>query len=158
MADVNMQKAREVYGTIMSMLDSIGWTYDRYDDELCIKSGVSSDDLPIHFTMTVRPEPEVVQFRSILPFKMPEDKRIDGAIAVCVANYRFINGCFDYDIADGEISFRLTSSYRDSYLSEELMKYMIMVSSATVDEYNDKFFMIGKGVVTIQQFIEQENS
>ncbi len=35
---------------------------------------------------------------------------------------------------------------------------MIMVASVTVDNYNDKFFMVAKGVMTVQQFIEQENS
>ena len=89
---------------------------------------------------------------------MPEDKRVDGAIAVCAANYGLVDGSFDYDLRDGEIRFRLTSSYRESALSEDLFEYMIMVSAATVDQYNDKFFMIAKGIMTVQQFLEQENA
>jgi hypothetical protein len=67
------------------------------------------------------------------------------------------DGSFDYDINDGEIRFRLTSSYRESILSKELFVYMIGVSIGTIDQYNDKFFMLSKGVMSIQQFIEQEN-
>ena len=119
---------------------------------------MKGDDLPIEFIMVVRPKNQVVQFISSLPFNMPEDKRVDGAIAVCVANYGLVDGSFDYDLRDGEIRFRLTCSYRESTLSEELFNYMIMVSASTVDNYNDKFFMIAKGMMTVQQFIEQENS
>ena len=35
---------------------------------------------------------------------------------------------------------------------------MIMVSAGTIDNYNDKFFMLSKGMITLQQFIEQENA
>ena len=154
----NMQKAQEVYATLISMLDNIGWTYDRHDDKLLIKSGVKGDDFPVEFIVLVNSRNEVVQFISSLPFKMPEDKRVDGAIAVCVANYGLVDGSFDYDISDGEIRFRLTSSYRETVLSEELLKYVIMVSAGTVDKYNDKFFMLSKGMITIQQFIEQDQA
>ena len=101
---------------------------------------------------------EVVQFLSKLPFSIPENKRVDAAVAVCIANYRLVDGSFDYNISDGEIVFRLTSSYRESTLGEELFKYMIMVSSSTVDEYNDKFFMIAKDMMNVRQFMEQENA
>ena len=140
------------------MLDNMEWKYEKHEDDLLIKSGVKGDDLPIEFIMVVRPKNQVVQFISSMPFNMPEDKRVDGAIAVCVANYGLIDGSFDYDLRDGEIRFRLTCSYRESTLSEELFNYMVMVSASTVDNYNDKFFMIAKGMMTVQQFIEQENS
>ncbi len=154
----DMIKAKEVYNGLINMLDTRGWKYEKIEDQLMIKSGVKGDDLPIQFVMLVNPRNQVVQFRSFLPFDMPEDKRIDGAIAVCVANYGLVDGSFDYDLSDGTIAFRLTCSYRDSQLSADLFEYMIMVAAGTVDSYNDKFFMIAKGMLTLQQFIEQENS
>ena len=156
--EMNMQKAKEVFGTLTKMLDTRDWKYEKHEDKLLIKSGVKGDDLPVEFIVVVNPRNEVVQFISAMPFNMPEDKRVDGAIAVCAANYGLVDGSFDYDLRDGEISFRLTSSYRESTLSEDLFEYMIMVSASTVDQYNDKFFMIAKGMMTVQQFLEQENA
>lgn len=156
--EMNMQKAKQVFNTLVQMLDTRDWHYEKFEDDLVIKSGIKGEDLPIEFIMLVNPKQEIVQFRSRLPFNMPEDKRIDGAIAVCVANYGLRDGSFDYDISDGEITFRLTSSYRESVLGEDLFEYMIYVSAGTIDNYNDKFFMIAKGMLTIQQFMEQENS
>lgn len=156
--EYDMKKAVEVYGTLCSMLDNIGWHYDKIEEKLMIKSGVKGDDLPIDFIVIVKPRNEVVQFISSMPFNMPEDKRVEGALAVCAANYGLVDGSFDYDLSDGQILFRLTSSYRDSLLSEALFEYMIMVSASTVDKYNDRFFMLAKGMIDVQKFLELENS
>ena len=155
---LDLQRAKEVYGTGMSMFDSIGWTYERRDDELIIESGVKGDDLPIKFFVVVKPKQQVVQIISPLPFDVPEDKRVDVAIAVCVANYGMVDGSFDYDFTDGSLSFRLTSSYRESTLSKDLFEYMVMVAASTVDHYNDKFFMVAKDMMSVQQFLEAENN
>lgn len=156
MAEQDMRKAVEVYETLCSMLDNINWKYDKIEEKLMIKSGVKGEDLPIDFIVVVKPRNQVVQFISSMPFNMPEDKRVEGAIAVCTANYGIVDGCFDYDLSDGQILFRLTSSYRDSLLSEALFEYMVMVSASTIDKYNDRFFMLAKGMISLEQFIEMD--
>ena len=158
MEEMNMKKAKEVFDVLVKMLDTRDWKYEKHEEKLLIKSGIKGDDLPVEFIVVVKPRNEVVQFISMLPFNMPEDKRVDGAIAVCAANYGLVDGSFDYDLRDGEIIFRMTSSYRDSHLSEDLFEYMIMVAASTLDQYNDKFFMLAKGMMSVQQFLEQENA
>ena len=155
---MNMIKAEAVFDTLIDMLDTRDWKYEKHEEKLLIKSCIKGDDIPIEFIVVVNPKNEVVQFISSLPFKMPEDKRVDGALAVCVANYGLVDGSFDYDLRDGEIRYRLTSSYRESIVGADLFEYVIMVAASTVDQYNDKFLMIAKGRMTIQQFIEQENA
>ncbi len=156
MSENKAERAKKVYATLIKMLDNKEWRYERHDDDLVIKSGVKGDDLPIEFIVMVRPENEIIQFFSRLPFEMAEDKRVDGAIAVCVANYGLIDGSFDYDISDGEIRYRLTCSYCGSEISESLFEYIIFCAASTVDRYNDRFFMLSKGMMTLQQFIEQD--
>ena len=156
MSEGNMVKAKETYAVLCQMLDNRNWHYEKFEDDLVIKSGVKGDDFPIDFIMRVNPRNEIVSFISWMPFKVEESKRIDMALATTVVNYGLADGSFDYDLSDGTILFRLTSSYRESILSESLFEYMLMVSASTVDEYNDKFFMISKGMMTIQQFIDSE--
>lgn len=163
--EINMKNAKEVFDTLVKALNDLDWKFRKNEDDLVIISGAKGDDIPIDFIVKVNPKNEVVQFLSKLPFNMPEDKRVDGAIAVCVANYTLIDGSFAYDMRDGKILFKMTSSYRGSIFSEnvifitkDLFEYMIAVAISTVDHYNDKFLMIAKGRMTVQQFIEQENA
>lgn len=153
-----LKNAQATYAAMCKALDEKGWKYERHDDDLLIKSGVRGDDLPIEFLMLVRAKQQVVSFISPLPFKMSEEKRIDGAVAVAVANYGLVDGSFDYDISDGEIRYRLTSSFRESILGADVFEYMIVCASQTVDRYNDRFFMLSKGMLSLEQFIAAEKS
>ena len=158
MAEVNMQKAKEIFDALVDMLDTRDWKYEKFEEDLVIKSGIKGEDLPIEFIVVVKPKNQVVQLLSRLPFQIPEEKRVDAAIAICVANNGLVDGSFDYDITEGEITFRLTSSYRESTLGADLFEYMILVSAGTIDDYNDKFFMLGKSMMTVQDFFEKEEA
>lgn len=147
-------KAQEVYGVLIRMLDSKGLRYTKMEEDLAIRCTINGDDLPMDIVIRVIAKNQVIQLISPLPCDMPSDKRVDGAIAVCVANYSMIDGSFDYDVSDGTLMFRLTSSYHDCVISEELFEYMLGVSVSTIDHYNDKFFMLAKGMMSIQQFLK----
>ncbi|MBP3437527.1 MAG: hypothetical protein J6K61_06465 [Clostridia bacterium] len=152
-------KAQEVYAKVCAMLDSKNWKYDKEESKLKIRCTLHGDDIPVDFMMKVDPERYIVSYISWMPFHMPEDKRVEGAVAVTVAGYGLVDGSFDYDINDGEITFRLTASYRGGVeLTEELFEYMVYVATSTVDRYNDKFLMLSKGNMTLQQFIESEKA
>lgn len=150
-------QAREVYNLIINTLNAKGWSFERDDEKMVIRTGVAGEDLPINFVIIVNERNEVMQFLSSLPIHMPEDMRVDGAIAVAVANYGMVDGSFDYDINDGEIRFRLTTAFRDGTLGTDNVEYLIGVGAAMVEKYNDRFFLLAKKMMTIEQFIEKEN-
>jgi len=152
-----MELAREVYYNIMYHLNNLDWKYDRLDNELILKSGLKSEDLPIEFLIVVKPENKVVQFISKLPFDIPEDKRVEAAIAICAVNYKLVDGSFDYDISDGTVMYRLTCSYRGNTITSDLVEYIIAVAAGTVDEYNDKLFMLAKDMMTLEQILNKIN-
>lgn len=158
--EIKMQRAKEVYEAYCRMLDTRDWKYEKDEEKLAIISGIRGEDLPIKFIIRINPTLEAVSYLSVLPFNVPEDKRIDAAVMVCVANYGLAEGCFDYDIRDGELVFRLVNSYTgsDTNLSDDLFEEMIMLASSTVDRYNDKFLAVVKGIISLQQFIDEEHA
>ncbi len=156
MSEVNTVNAKQNFDTLCRMLDNLGFKYHKDEKDLSLETGIQGDDFLIKLHIYVNPEKELISLISIMPFAVEEAKRIDLALAVCAANYGMADGSFDYDLSDGTILFRLTSSYKETMLSGELFKYMILVSMHTIDKYNDKFFMISKGMIEIQDFIESE--
>jgi hypothetical protein len=99
---------------------------------------------------------DLITLYSKMPFVVAEDKRTDLALAVCKVNDSLANGSFDYNLFKGRIVFRMNSSYRESLIGKGLCKYMLYVSCQTIDEYNDKFFMISKGLLKIEDFLKEE--
>lgn len=155
-----LQNAENVFNSICNMLNNINFKYEtsRREEDYVISCTVNGDDIPMRMLIIVRPEREIVSLLSPMPFMTPEDKRVEMAMAVAVANYGIIDGSFDYDLNDGEIRFRLTASYIESLLGEELFKYMLFVSANTVDRYNDRFMMLAKGAMTLDQFVQADRN
>jgi len=156
--DKFVAKAKEVYAILCQALDNRNWTYEKEEDKLLVHFGVNGDDLPMQFIMFVDPDKQLITSMSPLPFKMSEEKRIEGAIATCVATFGMADGGFDYDLSSGRISFRITASYRNSDIGDGLFQYMMSCACAMVDEYNDKFLAIDKGMLSIADFIQERNS
>ena len=148
--------AQQVYATMCQALDERNWKYSRFEEDLVVAFGVNGDDLPMNFVLQVDEERQVIRLMSGLPFKMPEDKRVEGAIAAIVASYGMVDGSFDYDLQSGSVLYRMTASFRGSRVGTGLFAYLIDCACAMVDRYNDKFLAISKGILTIQDFLRQE--
>lgn len=153
----NSTKGMQVYQMFKKHLEEIDFNFEAHDDDLVLTLTVNGDDLPQPTLIRVIDEQDIVQIVSPIPNRIPEDKRIDAAVAVSVANYGIINGSFDLDMSDGEIRFRVTQSFREMEMSEECIKYILNITFFTTDKYNDRFFMLGKGLMSLEQFIEKEN-
>lgn len=144
------------YACIISFLESKGWNFKRDDEKLRITTGFRTDDHDIDFIMYVDEDRKLVCFRSVLPGLFPEDKRIEGAVATCIANLGMFDGFFEYDLSDGEVVFKVSDSFRDGDMTVDVIEYMFRMCYAFVDRYNDRFFDLARGRMTLQEFKDLE--
>ncbi len=148
-----LEQAKQTFATLCRALDKENWRYKKLEDELTIECGARGDDLPMDITIKVDPKRMLILLLSHLPFVIQEDKRLDVAIAVSAVNNVLVDGCFDYDVASGHMFFRMTNSFIESSISEEVCTYMLFCSCQMIDEYNDRFLMVSKGMVSMEQFL-----
>ena len=157
MADeMNIKLANQVYSTLCSALDARKWNYNKDEDDLTVSFGVRGDDISMFFIIIVDAERQLIRLLSPMPYKMSEDNRMEGAIATCVASFGMVDGHFYCDLSDGTIVFKLTASFRESIIGEGLVQYMISCAMAMVEKYNDKFFALDKGNISITDFINDK--
>ena len=148
-----MTLAKQVYQTLCEAIERREWHFEKEEEELLVHFGVNGEDIPMQFILVVDAERQLIRLMSPMPFKMSEQKRMEGAIATCAATFGMADGSFDYDLSDGTIVFRMTASFRESCIGEGLLQYMITCSCAMVDKYNDMFLALDKGIVSITDFI-----
>ena len=154
MADLKKtEHARTTFGILCRALDNNEWRYTKNMEKLTIECGAQGEDLPMEITIKVDADRQIVMFLSRMPFAIQEDKRLDVAVAVSAINNAIVDGCFDYDIVSGNMFFRMTNSFMDSIISGEVFSYMLFCACKTIDDYNDKFFMLSKGMMSLEQFI-----
>lgn len=154
MAEVNnVAQAKAVFDTLCQALEHHEWHYEKDEEKLSIECGAQGEDLPMKLTIKVDAERMLIMVLSHMPFVIQEDKRLEVAIAVSAINNALVDGCFDYDVASGHMFFRMTNSFLESTVSEEVFSYLLFCSCQTIDEYNDKFLMLAKGMLSIEQFL-----
>lgn len=156
--ELKLQKAQQIYRTLCSALDNHDWNYTKHEDDLAISCSARGDDLPVELTITVDAGRQLVMVLSRLPVNVQEDKRIDVAIAASVANNIMVDGSFDFDLMKGRLYFRMTNSFIDSELGEDVFFYLVLCACQTIDEYNDRFLMLAKNMIDLKKFIELANS
>ena len=134
-------------------LDQLKLQFDKDEGQLTIDIGIQGEDIPMDITIRVNADRETIALVSHLPFVIPEDKRIDVAIATCAVNNALHDGSFDYDFMEGHLFFRMNSSFVDSEIGKDLFMYMLAVSGKIIDDFNDKFLMLAKGLIGVESFI-----
>lgn len=147
-------EAQRVYDAMCRTYEEKGLKFERHDEDLTITFGMSGDDLPMEFIVLVNPKASVVRLYSRLPVKVESDKMAEAALAVVYANSKILNGSFDLDISEGTLSFNVINAYHGSILGDEVFMYMLAIASGTIDEYNDRFLMLTKGMIDLKKFIE----
>lgn len=153
----NLEQAKITFEALCHALDNNDWHYNKDEENLSITCGAQGEDLPMEIKIKIDLDRMLVLLFSFMPFDIQEDKRIDAAIAVSAINNALVDGSFDYDISSGSIYFRMSNSFIDSKLGEEVFLYMLYCSCQTIDEYNDKFLMLSKGILSVEQFIASLN-
>lgn len=151
-----LTKAKTTFTTLCSALDKDEWHYKKDEEELTIECGARGEDLPIELIIRVDADRQLVSLFSPMSFEIKEDNRLDVAVAISYINNKLVHGCFDYNINTGKIFFRMPNSFVDSTLGEEVFRYMLYCACKTVDEYNDKFLMLSKGMLSLEKFLEAE--
>lgn len=154
MSENDLKQARAVYNALCAMLDERDWRYKKNEEELSISCGAQGDDLPMEISIEVDIERQLVTLLSPMPFHVPEDRRTALAVAVSQANNGMVDGSFDYNYINGRILFRMTSSYRQSLIGKDLFAYMLSCSCYTIDEYNDKFLMVAKNNMSLEEILD----
>ena len=156
MAEQNeIMRAKETYETLCAAIENRGWTFDRHVDKLVIDFTVSGEDIPMDFVVIVDEKRQLIRLVSLLPFTVPEDKRVAGAVMACAASYGLADGNFDFDMADGRMYFRQTASFRGGRVGEGLFHRMISVACSTVDRYNDSMLRVCKGMLSLEDFLSK---
>lgn len=150
------ERALKVFQTLCDELDKRQWKYERIDDELVVRFGLYTEDLPVHIIFIVDEERQLLRLGSPMAFKMNEAHRVDGSIITNVASMFLRDGNFGYDPYTGGIVFHLTVSFLDSEIGPGLIQYFVSCTHAVVDHYNDKFEAVNNGKMTVQEFISGE--
>ncbi len=90
-----------------------------------------------------------------LPVKVRKENSSNVALAICMINNNLNDGNFNFDINEGAVFFKMTSSFFETDVNSEIFEYMLSAAADTVEDYYSRVSLIARSE---QQFIEAEES
>ncbi len=144
--------AERNYQRLCATLEKMQWKFKREDSRREIVTDAIGDGLTIALRFYVNAERQLMYVKSPMPYQIEQTARDVVGQAVNIANYSMLNGCFEYDADRGYLAFRMVVPFDKCELSEEICKYLVLLTCQMVDKYNGKFFSLSKGEITLEQF------
>lgn len=146
---------REAYKTLCAVLDDMNWTYQKDEEKFMVSFGVSGENIPITVGIVCNLDLQALQLISFLPFNAPSHRMAEMATAICAINYRLALGCFDLNLNDGTVMFKMSSCFRETLISTQLVSSLIYLTCSTVDESNEDLFALCNGDMTLKDILEK---
>ena len=149
------KEGKNAYLRICEYFDTHKISYKKNEDSLSVECLAIGDDLPMPATVIVEDGLKILIFYSKLPFTVPTQMHFLVAKAICIINNSLIDGCFDFNIKNGEIHYRMTNSFLENEITDKIFSYMINTSFEIIDKYNDRLLDFINGKISIETFNEQ---
>jgi hypothetical protein len=124
-----------IISTFCKFLDEDDWRYQVIEDKEIIRFSIQSETTDFDCVVDIEQERNLFVVYLIAPNRVPASKRTTIAEFMVRANYGLVLGCFEMDMDDGEIRFRVGMRMEDSELTPAMCKAIIYTSLATLSRF-----------------------
>jgi hypothetical protein len=148
-----MATATEIYGWFKDFFDSNDLCYTEEENDIITIQMPIKCKLRNTFLLLACIDDHVC-VKALAPLKADEASRANVLEYLMRANYGMLDGCFEMDMSDGEITFRVSLTCEDrTSLSEELIAKTFMLPQFMLIRYGDGLIDVLFGVKTPEEAI-----
>ena len=146
-------RALEVYERVKGALSGAGIAFTSDAEKRTVSPAVPGMEGAFELEYYVSEVHETLLLTAHLPCKMPEQRRIDGALAIACANTCIVNGSFKYELGDGSVFFCVAVSYASLGLTSGAVLDMIRQATQAVDRFGISLFRLANGFISLEAFL-----
>jgi hypothetical protein len=135
-----MEEAQALMELVSRFLDQHGITYTLRGDQRVVDTFHTSRSCHYHAAISMREAPTtLLRVEVLIPEIVPEDRRVEMAEAITRANCGLPLGCFELDLAEGELAFRTSIPVADGVLTQDQFFHLLVAALLTADAYHRAF-------------------
>lgn len=131
--------------TLKRFLTEDDWNFEEIEGRDALRMGFQGTDGSWMCIAQAREEQEQFVFYSILPVRVPEDRRSAIAEFLTRANYGMILGNFELDFSDGEVRFKTSIDVEGAELLDALIKPMVYANVSMMNRYYSGILAVAHG-------------
>ena len=127
------KQARAAHCAMCSMLEKEGLRFEEKEEGRILFSLRLGQEM-YSVSIVVDEMRQIIRINVPL-LRIPEERRNSAAALVCTINYMLVDGAFDFDIRDGEITFRVAGSIGDIIIGPKYCKYLFYCAMSSCVQF-----------------------
>jgi hypothetical protein len=135
----SMDSVAATLDQICKYLEEDGFVCGLREDGTAVEANFRGRTGAFRLVIFVREQPALMGVVVRIPEVTPEDKRLLVAEAIVRANYGLALGCFEMDMSDGEIDFRVSLPGAGEGLTRKQLRALMGSAMWTTDRYHRAF-------------------
>ena len=147
------KNADRAYAALCSAMERGDLSFRKYERIPVLRFRVEDEGPIQRFVIRLNRAYELITLNASLPIRVPEERRIEMAVAVCRATSVLLNGCFGYNLQEGTVFFRLTAPLRGCEYSEAYFACMVECATEIVSEFSDLLGKVAAGELSLPEFM-----
>ena len=122
-----------IHDAVEGYLATRAWPYE--DRGNYVVSAVAGESGSWTACFDLREDDEQLLVYSVLPLRVPAERRTAVALFLSRANYGLAIGNFEIDLDDGEVRYKTSIDVEGAVLEEPLIDHLLLANIVTVDRY-----------------------
>ena len=124
-----------LFSTVKSFLQEDGWNYSEVAKSTVLTMPFKGDSGSWLCYAETKEEAQQFVFYSVLPYNVPEAKRLAVAEFITRANLGLVIGNFEFNLEDGELSYKTSIDVEGGTLAPTMIKNMIYINVLMMDRH-----------------------
>ena len=125
----------EIIDALRVYYEQDDWPFVQLENQPILKTAFQGSNGQWTCYAQERESSHMLVFHSILPFRVPEERRLAVAEYITRANYGLFLGNFEMDFTDGELRFKTSLDLEDSHPGQAQIRNTVLSNLAFVDRY-----------------------
>jgi hypothetical protein len=121
--------------TVRKVMEADAWPLHQLPGAHILSSTVSTDSFEWSLFAATFEEDEQVAVYSVIPFNVPEERRLAAAEVITRANYGLRLGNFELDFSDGELRFKTSIDVEGATLTETQVRSLLYANVSVTETY-----------------------
>ena len=134
-----MNNAETTFDLVCSYLREMGYTFSACEESASADLTIIGRTSLLNIRVRVSNDPLLVLILVRMPTVVPDERRAQVAEVVARANYGMMVGCFDYNMSDGMLGYRVSLPLVDAAVTPEQFGAAWRTAFATADHYHRAF-------------------
>lgn len=131
----DLDNALRAFETLGRFLEADEWYPQQMEDMLLYRVAFAGENGEATCFAQIEPELELFLFYAYAPIEVPTGQRAAAAEFINRANYGMWIGNFELDYGDGEVRYKGSVAFKDTTLTEALIRNTIYASVEAMDQY-----------------------